>query len=330
MNIGVYSPNWVGDAVMALPFIQQLQDQYPDGKITIVCKYSVASVFHHHPAAGRSIALPQSNTSGFLSARSTGKSLLSLHLDVFYTLTDSFRSAAILWWSGAEQRIGYSTQLRSILLTSAVELTAKRMHRSLKYLALINPESNSEKIPQIYLTNDEVAWAKKELAVLELKQPIALCPFSVAGSRTIPNSSLKKWLHGSEENYILFGSERDTDRALALINECNDISIISVCGKYSLRKSIALIALCKYALAADSGLGHISAALDIPTVSFFGAGLSTMTRPLGARTTIVNNNVHCSPCRKNICCNEEEPLLCLQQISRSDVEIAVRNLSLNP
>ena len=330
MNIGVYCPNWIGDAVMSLPFIQKLQDQYPDGNITIVCKDSVAPIFEYHIASDRIIILPKSYTNEFLSVRSAGLSLRSLHLDVFYTLTDSFRSAAIMWWSGAKKRIGYDAQMRSIFLTRAVQFPKGEMHRSLKYLALLKTGSEADKIPRIQLTNDEVAWAKKELIILGLKQPIALFPFSMASSRTIPNNRIKNWLHGSKEDFILFGSNKEMDLAFNLINDCNDISIISVCGKYCLRESISIISLCKYALATDSGLGHISAALDIPTISFFGSGFSTMTKPLGSKTTIVNNNVYCSPCRKNICYNKKEPLVCLQEISRLDVENAVRNLLMNP
>ena len=45
MKIAVYSPNWVGDATLALPFIHQLKEQYPHSKIVIVCKDWVESVF---------------------------------------------------------------------------------------------------------------------------------------------------------------------------------------------------------------------------------------------------------------------------------------------
>ena len=49
MKIAIYSPNWVGDATLALPFIHQLKDQYPDSKIVIVCKDWVESVFINNP-----------------------------------------------------------------------------------------------------------------------------------------------------------------------------------------------------------------------------------------------------------------------------------------
>ena len=49
MKIAVYSPNWVGDATLALPFIHQLKEQYPHSKIVIVCKDWVDSVFINNP-----------------------------------------------------------------------------------------------------------------------------------------------------------------------------------------------------------------------------------------------------------------------------------------
>ena len=62
------------------------------------------------------------------------------------------------------------------------------------------------------------------------------------------------------------------------LNSLKKLSIKSICGKYTLRKSIILISLCKFTLAADSGLGHISAALGIPTISFFGARFTSNNR----------------------------------------------------
>ena len=112
-----------------------------------------------------------------------------------------------------------------------------------------------------------------------------------------------------------------------MISICKNNSIRSVCGKYSFRKSIALISQCDHALAADSGLGHIAASLDIPTISFFGAGMSAMTGPIGLNTAVIDKNVECSPCRKNDCTNIEDHLLCLKNISRSDIENAVNSFT---
>ena len=44
MKIGVYSPNWIGDAIMALPFISELRDQNPNAEINVICKDWVSGV----------------------------------------------------------------------------------------------------------------------------------------------------------------------------------------------------------------------------------------------------------------------------------------------
>jgi len=39
MNIGIYSPNWIGDAVMALKFFEQLRKKYAGDELIVVLGY---------------------------------------------------------------------------------------------------------------------------------------------------------------------------------------------------------------------------------------------------------------------------------------------------
>ena len=330
MKIGVYSPNWIGDAVMALPFIHHLKEKNPESKIIIICRDWVAAVYEHHPEIDQIITLSRSDIKGLLATRRTGKSFQLLDLDVFYTLTDSFRSAAILGWSNAKIRVGFKSQMRSIFLTDVKENPKEKMHRSLKYLTLINFKIKAYNSIGIQLTNGEIQWANEELKNMKLEFPVALFPFSVASSRSIPNNKIKEWLNGSNQSVLILGSERDVVLANSLINECAGIKLINLCGKYSMRESMALISVCQFALASDSGLGHISASLGIPTISFFGAGDSEMTKPIGKRTFVINKNVYCSPCRKNVCMNTNDHLYCFNEILQIDVKDAIQSLNLNP
>ena len=45
MNIGIYSPNWVGDAVMALKFIGQLRKKYASDELIVIAKDWVADIY---------------------------------------------------------------------------------------------------------------------------------------------------------------------------------------------------------------------------------------------------------------------------------------------
>ena len=147
MNIAIYSPNWVGDAALSLPFITNIKLKHPDSKIIILCKKWVGSVYLNHPDIDDLIVIPTGKNNGVVNTFSTGLSLRNLNIDLFYTLTDSFRSSIIMWLSGAIKRIGFNAQFRGLFLTHKPELPPKKVHRSLKYLRLINRtkfDSNGE------------------------------------------------------------------------------------------------------------------------------------------------------------------------------------------
>ena len=327
MRIGVYSPNWIGDAVMALPFLQQLKLENQRSEIFIICKEWVSGIYENHPAVTEVIPIRNRDLNGLVSTVRIGFNLRYKKFDRFYTLTDSIRSAFIIWLSGSKKRYGYRSQMRSFLLTDVFNLPAAKIHRSNKYLNILGEKSSIDVLPKIHLSNEEIEWACNIIITLDLKNPIALLPYSVATSRSIPNITTKEWIKNSKRDYLIFGSNSDIKKADELISICSNNSIKSICGKYSLRQVIALISICEYALAADSGLGHISASLDIPTVSFFGAGISKITGPIGSAVLVINKDVHCSPCRKNHCINIEEPLICLKSISMCDIENAVKTLT---
>ena len=49
MKIAVFSPNWVGDATLSLPFINMLKSQNSESEIIVVCKDWVAPVYQKNP-----------------------------------------------------------------------------------------------------------------------------------------------------------------------------------------------------------------------------------------------------------------------------------------
>ena len=321
MNIAVYSPNWVGDAALALPFISHLKNKNPDSKVILVCKDWVESVFHNNPNIDNVVSLSANQTRGVINTIKTGLILREKQIDYFYTLTDSFRSAVIMWLSNSRYRIGYNTQNRSILLTKYLDLPGTTVHRSKKYLGLIDRSEVNLDERYINLDDDQIKWAKERMHRKNINNPVALFPFSVAKSRTFPKKKINEWLSESSEHFVIFGAESDRKNAEEIIQQNKNIKITSFCGDYELRKSIALISICKYSIAADSGLGHISSIIGIPTISFFGAGRSTETRPIGRHNIIIDKSELCNPCKKNICC--------LNSIKKSDVNYAIESLHLD-
>ena len=321
MKIAIYSPNWVGDAALSLPFIHQLKDQYPGSKIVIVCKDWVESVFINNPNINDVISFSKKDVKGIVNTIRTGMYLREQEFDCFYTLTDSFRSAFVMWLSDTAIRIGYRSQARSFLISKPISKPLDIKYRPDKYLNLISGKKIDYEEKYIYLNQDEINWAKEKMVDSDIRNPVALFPFSVSSSRTFPEDKIREWFSDSKEQYVIFGSEFDQIKAEEMIANNKNISMQSFCGKYDLRKSLALISVCNFAFAADSGLGHVSSILGIPTVSFFGAGRANVTKPIGKYNVIIDKSTRCKPCKKNICC--------LNAIKKSDVNYAIRSLQID-
>jgi len=333
VNVGIYAPNWIGDAVLSLPFLNLCRRTFPEARITIVAKAWVAAVFEHHPSVDSIIIFDGAQLKGLLPTIRSGRSLKAAGFDRFYLLSDSLRSAFLAWLARSRERIGFSRmdpasrgQFRSPFLTRPVPPPRADMHRAHRYLLLMGNSTAAAAqtaSPGITLTEEEHAWAAGRMARLQLTEPVAVLPSSVAESRRVP---LAKWVaflapYLDARHEILFiGSQRDQPVSEALVQKLNRPvkgrafdrpAMATVCGQTTLRQAMALITRCQGALATDSGLGHIAANLGVKTVSIFGAGDPAITRPLGPRAGVVSKPVHCSPCLKNVCRNHDEPLLCL-------------------
>ena len=71
MNIGIYSPNWVGDAVMALKFIGQLRKQYADDELIVIAKDWVADIYDNHPLINKVLPVQKNELNGVFNTIKT-------------------------------------------------------------------------------------------------------------------------------------------------------------------------------------------------------------------------------------------------------------------
>ena len=331
MKIGVYSPNWIGDAVMALKFIGRLRKKYAGDELIVIARDWVAAIYDNHPLINKVLPVPTKELTGVFNTIKTGRSLQKLNLDIFFVLPDSFRSAVIAWFSRSNARIGFAGQMRETFLTDQINLPKEAIHRSEKYIYLLQNDEKAQDFQQMGITlrDQEKKWANKILQENNVKDPIGLLTGSLAKSRSVP---IGKWIEilkdklADDNQFVIIGEKRNAGNAQEIIAQVGDDKVISFCGKYTLRESIALISRCRAVIAADSGLGHIAADLDIPTISLFGAGDPEKTRPLGNLTQVITANVHCSPCGNNICGNNLEPMICLDTISSTQIWNAYRDL----
>src|SRR4029453_4678642 len=103
----VFAPNWLGDAVMALPAIADVRRALPDASLTIAARPAIAPLFSMVPGIDDVIVLEKRGTESFSrSARGTDPRPL---FDTAILLPNSFHAALTAWRAGIPERWGFRT-----------------------------------------------------------------------------------------------------------------------------------------------------------------------------------------------------------------------------
>jgi heptosyltransferase-2 len=121
---------------------------------------------------------------------------------------------------------------------------------------------------------------------------------------------------------LMMGSAGDRD-SLDAVQGFAENRLINLAGKTNLKEAIALIAKCRLFISNDSGLMHVAGALEIPTVAIFGSTNPTTTSPVGDKSVVLYEGVHCSPCLKKVCPTD---FSCMNKIGVDDVYDTARKL----
>jgi lipopolysaccharide heptosyltransferase II len=137
-RILILSPNWLGDAVMALPAIADVQRRFAPARVIVAARRAVAGLFHLAPAVDEVLPLEWNGT--LLRRRALQNDLESLRrvsADAALLLPNSFASAWMVSRAGVPERMGYARDWRRRLLTRAVEAPGRSVHQAEYYQHLV-------------------------------------------------------------------------------------------------------------------------------------------------------------------------------------------------
>ncbi len=138
MNVMVRVPNWVGDAVMALPALSELRRIFSGARLVFAANRRVAGLFEGEGLADDLIALAEGR--GLFRAPrqfiSEARRLRRARFDMAVLLPNSFSAALTARAGGTRAIVGYATDGRRPLLTQTIAFEAdfKRRHQVRYYL----------------------------------------------------------------------------------------------------------------------------------------------------------------------------------------------------
>jgi heptosyltransferase-2 len=310
MKILVRLPNWLGDMVMSVGFLGQLERCYPGADISVIAKKGIHELLPFFPPTEHQFIFSKDDHKGMSGLWRFGREIRRKQkFDLFFCLPDSFSSAFMGMATGASPRTGYKNELRQIFLTHSYTKPAG-LHRVEEYTALL--ERFSGKKAEGINVSLKHHFEKKDHVVVNIN--------SEASSRRLTEDKavevLTQLRNSISQKIIMIGAPKEkdfVDKVIARlpVNE----GIESVAGKTTLRELASILASARLMFTTDSGPAHLSNALGTDTIVLFGAGNEKNTAPYNQRlrTVIRLGQLSCEPCTKNVCIRYGLPQ-CLERL----------------
>jgi lipopolysaccharide heptosyltransferase II len=321
-RILIRATNWVGDAIMTLPALEAVRENFPGRHITVLAKPWVAPLFEHHPAVDRVLIFDKGNgfRAGFVEMLRMSRIIYKERFDLAILFQNAFEAALMAFLGRVKLRVGYKTDGRGLMLTHGVPRTEQvlRIHQVGYYCAILRAMGwpAEERDPALHTGHEVLKQATGILKANGIDQDdfiVGLSPGAVFGNAKrwppdrfaeIGDRVVEKW--GAK--IVVFGS--GGERAI-----CDSISgtmrhdALNLCGKTTLNVVMGVMDLCRFFVTNDSGLMHMASALGLPTVAVFGSTDHVTTGPRGPKTRIVRRSVSCAPCLKPECPTDHRCML---------------------
>lgn len=319
-KIAVIRYRFIGDTLLAVPFLRALRQQNRDSEIHLLVGADAHAAMRDCPYIDDSIIFEPRE----LGFRKAVAQIRQQRYDCAYILKRSFSSALLMLLAGVPERIGFDTEKRGLLLTKRIPYRFREQHEAECFLDLL---SDPPGIAELFANASLESWispSASEKAATWIQPSdgprIVLHAASSNPAKCWPLAHFQSLAGMLIEQYqaqlYFLGSSKERERYNSLIQELlpgHRNHVINLCGQTSLPESLALLRQMDLVVANDSGIIHMAAAVGTPVVAIFGPMDPQQWRPLSDQSSIVvHPGLTCRPCRMKISCDNLYP--CLREI----------------
>jgi heptosyltransferase-2 len=328
----IRAPNWLGDAVLALPAIAAIRQAFAGAEITIAGPSSVAALFREHTDAcpDHVIDLPEGRRAS-IAALAAGK------FDTGILFPNSFRTAWELRRAGVPERWGYATAGRGVLLTRKAPRPSGGgvRHHSEYFRALVRglDVPCGDMPPRLMASAGSLERADALLGATGRSASgplIGFAPGAAYGqAKQYPPgraaAAMARLVAERGATCAIVGASHDRAAAREIESWLRARApearahVVDLVGRTNLGVLAGVATRCAVFVSNDSGAMHVAAAVGRPVVAIFGPTDERATHPIG-RHDVLTEPVFCRPCHLRDCPIDHR---CMKRISIDRVFDAV-------
>jgi heptosyltransferase-2 len=328
MKILVYLPRPLGAAILAVPLLQLLKENFPASQISIVTNQKFDELFRIILPEYNQIPLPEIKDIPKLKIASSR--IKKMDFDVGLLPEDSFASALLFYLARIPERWGYDHEGRGFMLTKrfAIKATDPQLHLKYYYLNILNKLGLKVEDRGLFfhLSEDYLAKTAERLKEVDLsleKPIIAVKPGSSFGlARVWPIENQVQLINRFSTisaQVLLLGSPASQEISQKIAGQL-DRQVVDLTGRLNLQEIPGVLAHSRVFLGNDSGLTHLANFLGIPVIGLYGPTDPQICGPVRQPSVVLKKPVPCAPCTYKTCPYDHR---CLKNITVEEVFQAI-------
>lgn len=310
----------IGDTVFASAFYRELRKALPNATIDILVDKIAGEVMQDCPYINNTFFID-----GKFSHLFHYINLFAKYDTVYFLKNDNFFTKTA-FLARVKNRIGFDVK-RNFHLTVKVPYD-EQTHEIDCYLNLLkatNIDVNNDKT-EVWINKNGEQKILSFLSGVQAKKVLIQAYSRFSQKNWIDENWAKviEYLSNEKHMQVFFaGSSNDCyDNIYHLIKSDLELLPINTCGKFCIQESMALVKNMDMVIGIDSGLMHIAAALNIPSILLNGPTSLTKWKPRSENCIAMSKNFECSPCilqkKHKKQCHDTNPK-CMESISVQEV-----------